>query len=84
MTEPELLRAFVNGKALSVPRGATILDAVRAYDAAEADAVAAGARAVTDSRGLPVAVDSVVSGGAVLRLVSARVLRDRSVNEASA
>ena len=81
MSEPDMLRTFVNGKALSVPRGATILDVVRAFDAAEADAVSAGARAVTDSRGLPIAVESVISGGTVLRLVSSRALRDRTPKE---
>jgi hypothetical protein len=76
MTEPELLRAFVNGAALSLPRGATVLDAVRAFDPAMAADVAVGTRAVTDSRGLPVALDEPLSGGAVLRVVSARALRE--------
>ncbi len=76
MTEPDSLRVFVNGRALSLPRAATVLDAVRAFDAAEADAVAAGARAVTDSRGLVVATDAPLSGGTVLRIVSARALRE--------
>jgi len=76
MTEPELVRVFVNGAALHVARGATALDAVRAFDASLADAVAAAERALTDSRGLPVASDSAVSGGAVYRIVSARALRD--------
>jgi hypothetical protein len=76
MTEPETLRAFVNGTALSLPRGATVLDAVRALDPAAAAAVVAGERAVTDSRGLPVALDTPLGGGAVLRIVSARVLRE--------
>ena len=75
MTEPETVRVFVNGKAQSVAHGATILDAIRALDPAEADAVAAGTRAATDSRGLPVAHDAPVSGGMVLRIVSSRALR---------
>ncbi len=75
MTEPETIRVFVNGKAQSVARGATILDAIRAFDATEADEVAAGTRAATDSRGLPVAHDTPVSGGMVLRVVSSRALR---------
>ena len=81
MTEPEHLRVFVNGKALSVERGASVLDAVRALDSAEADAVAAGDRAVTDSRGLPVAPGDVLTGGAVFRIVSARALRDEKKSE---
>jgi hypothetical protein len=76
VSEPELLRVFVNGRAVSVPRDATILDAVRAFDAEEARAVAAGERAVTDSRGLPISLDVALSGGTVLRVVSARALRD--------
>ncbi len=75
MTEPAELRVFVNGTGLSVNHGATILDAVRAFDAAEAAEVAAGTRAVTDSRGLPAASDTPLTGGMVLRIVSARALR---------
>jgi hypothetical protein len=75
MTEPATLRVFVNGTALSVDHGRTILDAVRAFDASEADEIVAGTRAVTDSRGLPVALDAPLAGGTVLRIVSARALR---------
>ena len=52
MTEPERFRAFVNGTAVEVAHGATALDAVRAADTTAADEVAAGTRAVADSRGL--------------------------------
>ena len=75
MTEPQLLRVFVNGTGLSVPHGSTVGDAVRAFSAAEADEIAAGTRAATDSRGLPVAADAPVTGGTVLRVVSSRALR---------
>lgn len=71
MTEP--LRVFVNGVGVSVPVGSTVLDAVAAADAAAADELRAGTRAVADSRGLPVANDAPVSGGYVMRIVSARI-----------
>jgi hypothetical protein len=58
-----------------VPQGATALDAVRVFDAAAAEAVSAGTRGVTDSRGLPVAPTVSVHGGAIFRLVSARAGR---------
>ena len=74
MTEPEIIRVFVNGAGLSINRGSTVLDAVRAHDPVLADALIAGTRAATDSRGLPVTPDASLSGGAVLRIVSARVL----------
>lgn len=76
MSEPESLRVFVNGTALSLPRGARILDAIRALDPAAASAVSTGERAVTDSRGLPVALDAPLAGGTVLRLVSGRSPRE--------
>jgi hypothetical protein len=69
------LTVFVNAHTVQVPAGATVLDAVRAFDAAEGDAVAAGTRGVTDSRGLPVAFAAPVHGGAIFRLVSARAGR---------
>ncbi len=70
MTEP--LRVFVNGVGVSVPPGSTVLDAVEAADAAAAAELRAGTRAVADSRGLPVAADAPLSGGFVMRLISAR------------
>ncbi len=73
MTEP--LTVFVNARVVQVPPGATVLDAVRAYDPAEGTALAAGTRGVTDSRGLPVAATAPVFGGAIFRLVSARAGR---------
>jgi hypothetical protein len=68
----EHVRVYVNAVGLDVPAGATALDAVRSWNAAEADAVARGARVITDSRGLPVAADVAVYAGAIFRLVSSR------------
>ena len=64
MSEPESLRAFVNGAAVTVPRTATSLDAVRAADPVLADEIVAGARAVADSRGLVIDASTPVAGGA--------------------
>ena len=64
-------RVFVNGAALELERGATALDAVRAADPAAADAVAAGARVITDSRGLPADPAAPAFAGAIYRVVRA-------------
>lgn len=69
------LTVFVNARVVHVAAGATVLDAVRAYDPAEGDALAAGTRGVTDSRGLSAAPEALVHGGAIFRLVSARAGR---------
>lgn len=70
MTEP--LRVFVNGVGVSVPVGSAVIDAIAAADAAAAAEVRAGRRAVADSRGIPVAPETVLSGGFVMRIISAR------------
>jgi hypothetical protein len=70
------LRVFVNGAGVTVPAGSTVLDAIRAVDAEAADAVRAGKRAVADSRGITVSADTPLSGGYVMRIVSARAARE--------
>jgi hypothetical protein len=67
----EPLRVFVNGTGVSVSPGSTVLDAIEAADPAAAALVRAGSRAVADSRGLPVAADAPLTGGFVMRIVSA-------------
>ncbi len=73
---PSTLRVFVNERGVSVPPGATALDAVRAFDAlagtAHAPGVASGARVITDSRGLPVDPAGPAHGGAIYRVLPAR------------
>lgn len=69
---PDMVRVFVDGTAVEVPRGATALDAVRAADPAAAEAVSAGGKLVTDSRGLPADPAQAVSAGSIYRLVPRR------------
>lgn len=66
------VRVFVNERGVSVPAGATALDAVRALLPDEATAVEAGSRRLTDSRGLPVEAGEPLVNGAIYRVVSAR------------
>jgi hypothetical protein len=67
------VRLFVNERGVDAPAGATVLDAVRAFDPALAARIEAGEGGVTDARGLPVALDAPVGAGTILRAaVSAR------------
>ena len=66
------VRVFVNARGYDVAADATALDAVRAADGSEADAVVAGTRGITDSRGLPVTADTPVYAGVIYRTVSNR------------
>ena len=66
------IRVFVNAAPVDVPKGATALDCVRAWNAEEADAIADGKRAITDSRGLEVEAASSTQAGSIFRTVSKR------------
>jgi hypothetical protein len=68
----DTIRAYVNGRGVDVPAGASAIDAVRAWDIEAADQVVAGDRALTDSRGLPLDPSAVLSGGSIIRIVSGR------------
>lgn len=76
MSEP--LRVFVNGSVFSVPQGSTVIDAIAVADASAAAEVRNGTRGVVDSRGVGVAGDTPLSGGFVMRIVSARAAREGS------
>lgn len=65
-------RVYVNGRGVDVAAGATALDAVRAVDPEAAERIAAGQRAIADSRGLPIAAESPAYGGAIYRIIAAR------------
>ena len=60
---PDVLRCFVNERALSLTPGATVREAVAAFDAALADRCARGEAYVTDARGIRVSSDLPLSGG---------------------
>ncbi|HEX6944538.1 MAG TPA: hypothetical protein VF128_16550 [Gemmatimonadaceae bacterium] len=68
----DVIRAYVNGKGVDVPTGASAIDAVRAWDAGAAEQVVAGERALTDSRGLPLEPSAILTAGSIVRLVSGR------------
>ena len=68
----DVIRAYVNGRGVDVPAGASAIDAVRAWDAAAAEQVVAGERALTDSRGLPLEPSAILTAGSIVRLVSGR------------
>ena len=68
----DAIRAYVNGKGVDVAPNATAIDAVRVWDPAVAAQVIAGERALTDSRGLPLAPDAPITGGSIMRIVSHR------------
>ena len=74
---PESLRVFIDAHGVSVPVGATALEAVAAYDTEAARALGAGEKILTDSRGLPFEPGTKVEAGAIFRLIPRR---DRSAS----
>lgn len=74
------VRVFVNARGFDVPATAQAIEALRIADPAEADAVLAGTRLITDSRGIAVPADTPVYGGVIYRIVTNR---SRGAEEAS-
>jgi IMP dehydrogenase/GMP reductase len=68
----DVVRVFINNAGVDVPAGSTALDAVRAWNNAEASALAGGLRVLTDSRGLPTDAATLVSAGSIFRVLPAR------------
>jgi hypothetical protein len=66
------MRVFVNATPVDVAQGATALECVRRWRAEEADAVHAGTRLITDSRGLPVRSDTTAHAGSIYRTIPNR------------
>lgn len=69
---PPEIRVFVNERGISLPRGATVLAAVQLFSESEGVALSSGRAKVTDSRGLPLAADDVVTGGTIMRVLPVR------------
>jgi hypothetical protein len=69
---PRTVRVFVNAVGVNVAAGTSVLEAVRAWDAAEAAAVSRGELMVTDSRGLPIGTEEEVHAGSIFRLLPVR------------
>ena len=76
-----MIRVFVNSNGVEIPTGSTALDAVAAWSTDAAREVLAGARLITDSRGLPIDSTTPMSAGSILRLVANR---DRGAGAGSA
>ena len=72
MSDRRIVRVFVNAVGVEIPAGSTALDAVRAWNSAAAEEVAAGSRLIADSRGLPIDSGTLMSAGSILRLVANR------------
>lgn len=68
----ETVRVYVNAVPVDAPTGGQPIDAVRVWDSAMAERVAAGERAITDSRGLPIEEGAIVYHGAIFRVVAVR------------
>ncbi len=65
----ETIRVFVNTSAVDLPAGADVSQAVRAYDPAVENQIAAGAAYITDGRGIEIAPAAPLESGAILRVV---------------
>lgn len=65
---PAEFPVFVNARTVLVPAGAAVREAVRLAEPALLAVCEAGEAALTDGRGLPVAMDDRLAAGAILRV----------------
>ena len=65
----DTIRVFVNAGAVDLPAGADVGAAVREFDPALEQQIAAGTAYVTDGRGLAIDPAALLHGGAILRVV---------------
>jgi hypothetical protein len=66
----DMIRVFVNARAVDLPAGAEVNQAVRAYDPALAGQLLTGAAYVTDGRGIEVDPMARLASGAILRVAT--------------
>jgi hypothetical protein len=70
----DIMPVFVNERRVEVPQGATAAAAAACFDPAFVADASGPSVTITDARGLPVAPETVLTTGAILR-VAARVRR---------
>jgi hypothetical protein len=73
------IRVFVNAAAVDLPAGADVDAALGAFDPELQRKLASGAAYVTDGRGIEIARGSLLTSGAILRVV-VRARRGESVD----
>ena len=66
------IRVYVNATPVDVEAGLTAIECVRAWRSGEAEAVEAGTRIITDSRGLPISTDAPARAGSIYRTIGTR------------
>ena len=71
------IRVFVNAAPVDVGSGATALECVRQWREEEGDAIIAGRKVITDSRGLPIPADSPAQAGSIYRTLHHRATSAR-------
>jgi len=76
------IRIYLNEQGLDLPAGATVREAVQRGVPELLPDCEAGAANLTDGRGLPLALDSVLAGGSILR--AARKSRRAAPSDAGA
>lgn len=68
----EIVRVYINAKAVDVESTATALEAVERWNPAQAASIRGGERLITDSRGIVTDNGTPVHNGAIFRIVRAR------------
>ena len=83
---PDTIRVYLNQRAVDLPAGTLVADAIRLGDAQLTESLTSGKVKVTDGRGLELPLDHPLTNGAILRIIvsSRRGLGDSPDDDALA
>ena len=66
---PDTIRVYLNQRAVDLPAGTSVAEAIRLAEPQLKDALQSGKAKVTDGRGLDLPLDQTLTSGAILRVI---------------
>jgi hypothetical protein len=66
---PDTIRVYLNQRAVDLPAGTLVADAIRLGDPQLTESLTSGKVKVTDGRGLELPLDDPLTNGAILRII---------------
>jgi hypothetical protein len=66
---PDTIRVYLNQRAVDLPAGTLVVDAIRLAEPQLSQSLESGKAKVTDGRGLELPLDQTLTSGAILRII---------------
>ena len=66
---PDTIRVYLNQRAVDLPAGTSVAEAIRRAEPQLSEAMELGKAKITDGRGLDLELDQTLTNGAILRII---------------